>query len=538
MMNFSTSYTFRLLIPLCIGITLTDILSTHWGAADFHGWRMTDLLLMFTLAASLGLLILLCILIKTDKSIYKEKYGITVAALAMTLGSCMYSAEYRATYTDWGTDPKAYYGNLFDRPTLKKKHLRCKVDVKGRQVLLYLPDDSLARTLQRGDEILFYGRITCSDTSRYARIYFHQGIAGSAFVRSDQWRPTGRRHPLTLRQKALAWRDRIVAIYRSWGMQGDQLAVLSALTVGQTDELTTDLRGEFSAAGISHVLALSGLHVGLIWGVITLFFPPYIKRRSLRCIRLLIIASLLTLYVFMAGLPPSAVRAVWMCIIWEANNCFSEEYTHRLHALLAVVFLLLLVRPFYLFQLSFQLSVMAVGTILAFYEPIQEYFHKLWGYRGSRLMFLVVPVVAQLGVAPISLYYFHTFPVYFMLTSLFAVWLAESVVYYAMILLAGTGLSALWSYTNIGVLTAGWGWIMEKGETLMRWMVGGLIGMAQWVSRLPHAVGRTEGFTLVEVAGMYLFIVLLYRWVISPTRRRALLLFLGGDIELALWLFR
>jgi competence protein ComEC len=375
-------------------------------------------------------------------------------------------------------------------------------------VVLYLPDDPQARSLQRGDELLFYGRITLSDSNRYDRTALHQGVAGKTFVRRGQWRTTGRRHALTLRQRALTCRDAIVSAYRRWGLQGDERAVLAALTVGQTDELTTQLRGTFSAAGVSHVLALSGLHVGLVWGVLTLCLPAYIRRRAGRWARWGTVSAALTAYVFVAGLPPSAVRAVMMCVVWEANRCLSTEYTPRLHSLLSVALLMLLAQPFYLFQVSFQLSVMAVGVILAFHEPLMEACRLRFGHWGERASVLLVPVLGQMGVAPLTLYYFHTFPIYFLVSSVAAVALAQVTVYVALALLLAT----CWG---------GWPWLEAAGGEVMHALLAALIGLAEWVSRLPHSLGRVESFTAAEVAGLYLVILLLYRWAVSPERLRA-----------------
>jgi competence protein ComEC len=523
MMNFYSSYAFRLMIPLILGFVLADALAAEWGDAAWRGYDGATLLWGGCSAASLLLFGLLLFFLKKDTSLYKERFGATLLLLMTTLGGSLYLKEYRDTRVDWSREETAYSAYLFDRPVPKKKHLRCPVQVEGHRVLLYLPDDSLGRTLQRGDEIYFVGKVTYSDTAKYDRIYFHQGISGTAFVRPDHWQPTGRRHPLNLQQRALACRDAIVQGYRRMGIEGDGLAVLSALTVGQTDELSTEVRQDFSGAGISHVLALSGLHVGLIWAVINMCFPAYIERHSLRWMRWGIVSALLTAYVFLAGLPPSAVRAVLMCIVWEANICISTEYTPRLHSLLSVCLVMLLIRPFYLYQLSFQLSVMAVGSILAFYEPILEFCRYQFGMHARKVSFLLVPLIAQIGVAPLTLYYFHALPVYFLFTSLVAVALAEVIVYSALLSLPLSGIG---------------GWITWlAGKWLGGWLAA-LTGLAGWVARLPHATWTVHHFEGYEVAAMYLLIALFYQWIRQPSLRRALYAFMAFDLELALCLFR
>jgi competence protein ComEC len=519
MTYFTSSYTFRLTVPLALGILLADLCAPRLPLAPLLGGFA---------AASALLFLLLLFFLWRDRSFFKRKYGITLGLLTLALGGTLCLLQHRATRVDWPQGDAAYRAWVYDRPVRKKRHLRCPVQVDGYRVWAYLPDDSAALALQRGQEILLYGTVHCADTSHFDRMLFHQGVAGNVFVRPGRWQSTGRTRPLSLRQQALTCRDAVVSLYRSWGIRGDELAVLSALTVGQTDELGTDLRGQFSAAGISHVLALSGLHVGLVWAVLNLLLPAYIASAGWRWARWAGVTAALAAYVWLAGLPPSAVRAALMCVLWEANRCVGHEYTPRLHSLFGVGFVLLLVNPFYLFQLSFQLSMVAVGTILMFFEPTLELAHRFLGRNASRSTWLVIPLVAQMGVAPLSLYYFHTFPVYFLLASLAAVWLAQAIVYTALV----TALAWI-----VGLVVP-FGWITALGAKAVHALLWALVMLARGVSGLPHALCRVEGFGAFEVVMMYLYIIMCYRWVVQPTRRRALQAFVALDFELFLWIFR
>lgn len=124
------------------------------------------------------------------------------------------------------------------------------------------------------------------------------------YVASGHWRVTGRETCLTFRQVALGYRERVVGLYRGLGLEGDELAVLSALTVGDKEELSDDVVETYSVAGASHVLALSGLHIGFIYALLLFVCKPLWKRwRRLKPVLLLLILAFLWVLLFSRGCP-------------------------------------------------------------------------------------------------------------------------------------------------------------------------------------------------------------------------------------------
>lgn len=172
-----------------------------------------------------------------------------------------------------------YRAILTDRPDEKEHTFLCpaflteKQDSVGvvpvnRKVLLYISKDSLAGSLRNGDELVLMARVSPPsnngnpDEFDYARYLRYRGIGGVAFVAEGKWQIIGHRMSRSFRQIALDCRDRILDKYRALKFESDEFAVLAALTVGYKEELGEDIRETYSVSGASHVLALSGLHIG------------------------------------------------------------------------------------------------------------------------------------------------------------------------------------------------------------------------------------------------------------------------------------
>lgn len=208
-------------------------------------------------------------------------------------------------------------------------------------------------------------------------------------------------------------------------MEDDELAVVSALTIGDKSELTPELKAVYSGAGTSHVLALSGLHVGILSCIFYFLFQPMRKIRGGRMFQLLAVAVILWIFAFISGLSPSVVRAVTMCTLYLVASVVVENGFCGFFSLSLAAFIMLFYNPMYLFDISFQLSFVAVLSIILFYPIMSE-----WVKSDNRVVRYVwsamsVSLAAQLGTLPLILYYFGTFPTYFLMANLFVGLLAS-----------------------------------------------------------------------------------------------------------------
>lgn len=172
----------------------------------------------------------------------------------------------------------------------------------GRKAILYLQKDSLFtllklgdKQLKIGDELLVSARIAPPanggnfDEFDYARYLMRHGISGTGYVASGKWALWSP----SIRYTAMFCQEKVINLYRKLGFEGDELAVLSALTVGEKTDLSDSIRESYSVSGASHVLALSGLHIGLLYALLFLLLKPLARKwqagRYFRSVLLLVL---------------------------------------------------------------------------------------------------------------------------------------------------------------------------------------------------------------------------------------------------------
>lgn len=271
----------------------------------------------------------------------------------------------------------------------------------GDRVMLYA--DSLTA--------LFPGeRIRCRGTIRplrggeenYRRLMARRGFAGTLWLseRALVERLPGRNDALHLRAV-----ERLGRL----GMSGDAGAVCRAMVAGDRSGITPGLRTAWSRSGLSHLLAVSGLHTGIVFALVNLmlWWLPLLRRGHL--VRNLLATAAIWLYVAAAGFPPSAVRAAVMCTILQFALATASEYV-ALNALAAAGFGMLLWNPAWLGDISFQLSFIAVAAILAWGVPLCRRLRTRWRALNLLTDALVISLVAGAATAPLVSHTFGIVP--------------------------------------------------------------------------------------------------------------------------------
>ncbi|WP_037316876.1 ComEC/Rec2 family competence protein [Salegentibacter sp. Hel_I_6] len=200
-------------------------------------------------------------------------------------------------------------------------------------------------------------------------------------------------------------------------IEKDQLAIMQALLLGQRQDISKEIYDEYAAAGAIHILAVSGLHVGIILLILNWLFKPLHFFKKGLILKTLLLILLMWGFAILAGLSPSVVRAVTM-FSFIAIGMQMRRKTSVLNSLFISLFILLLVNPYFIFQVGFQLSYLAVFAIVS----IQPKLFKLWKPRFKITKYfwglMSVSLAAQIGVLPLSLFYFHQFPGLFFLSNL------------------------------------------------------------------------------------------------------------------------
>lgn len=277
-----------------------------------------------------------------------------------------------------------------------------------------------------------------TETFDYMHYLFLQGYSATAYIAADAYMTSSTPSQLTLLQQlkvfASTLRQKAITIYRKAGVGGDALAVLSALTLGSREDITPQIRQNYVRAGAMHVLAVSGLHVGVICLILTRLLFLFGISRSGRIVRALVIVAALTVYAFITGLTPSVVRAAVMFGIMMAAGLLQKKHC-LLNTLCFTAFATLLIDPMALYSVSFQLSYSATASIIAVlpwlrqHEPENRW--RRWLYYA-----MAVTVAAQLGTLPLLLYHFHQVSIVFFASALVVVPLAECAIVGAAVLLS------------------------------------------------------------------------------------------------------
>lgn len=269
-------------------------------------------------------------------------------------------------------------------------------------------------------------------------------------------------------------------------VSSDNLGVATALILGDKTSLTKESRVVFANSGAMHVLAVSGMHVGILLGFLQFIFYriPFLRKRNLYLILALLIVWC---FAFLTGLSASVFRAAMMFSILAIGQLRGYSF-FSLNALLFSGLILLIIDANYLFNIGFQLSFLAMLGITFFYNRIRNLFqieNKWIRYMWEGTS---IGVAAQIGTLPISLYYFHQFPNYFILTNI------------GLLILAGAALIS-------GILLFAFHWLPFINELiglLVDYVFSILNSFVSWVNNLPFSVSTGFDPNWIHVLLLYL----------------------------------
>lgn len=302
----------------------------------------------------------------------------------------------------------------------------------------------------------------------YARFLRRQGISGRAYVAGNRWKVRAMADAeVSLRLRMARYRQSLSAQYFSH-LGTEEAAIAAAMSLGDKRSLDAAQRQSFSATGVSHVLALSGLHLGILFSLFSLLFVNRLPSRRGRVFASLVGVALLWGFALLVSFPLSLVRATVMFTLWQLSVVLYGERS-SLNNLALAALLILLFSPASLFDIGFQLSFTSVFFILLLTPHIPR---PRW-LRRSRLLplvygWLTVSIVAQIGTGPLVAYYFHTIPLVGLLGNLLAIPLAYVILGLALVFFLIPGFQGL---------TA----------TLLGWCIRFLTGAVGWMSAWPYS---------------------------------------------------
>lgn len=306
-------------------------------------------------------------------------------------------------------------------------------NIKGKAIL-YLQKDSNSLSLKSGDKLIIYTTLSLPektgnpDEFDFGRHLLRNGICGTGYASAERWKRISGADGFSLMRLAQRCRLKLLDISRKMNIDGNEFAIISALTLGYTDAISPELRDSFSVTGASHILSVSGLHVGIIYVMLGLMLGFLDKWKRTRKIKWIAVILFLWFYAFVTGLSPSVSRSVFMFSLFALAK-ITERQSSVYNNIFLSAFVLLIINPMWLFNVGFQLSYSALLSILYFQPKIAK-----WLVFKNRILtycweLTSVSIAAQLGAAPLCLYYFHQFPNYFLLSNFVGVPLSGIIIY-------------------------------------------------------------------------------------------------------------
>ncbi|MEO8239573.1 MAG: ComEC/Rec2 family competence protein [Flavobacterium sp.] len=244
------------------------------------------------------------------------------------------------------------------------------------------------------------------DKQIYGQIYaIKSEISINRTIKKDIWYYAAKLH------------TRIIHNLEKGQFSPNEMNVALALILGQRQEIGTDIIQDYQFSGATHILSVSGLHVGFIMIFISFILKPVPNTRKGSFVKLIVILSSLIIFAIISGLSPCVLRSVVMFSFLAIGNHLRRS-GNIYHTLLVSILLILLFEPYFLFDIGFQLSYLALFFIL-WLQPILK---NIWNPKNKIIMnlwnVLTISFAAQIGTLPLCLYYFHQFPGLFFVTNI------------------------------------------------------------------------------------------------------------------------
>ncbi|WP_161599410.1 ComEC/Rec2 family competence protein [Hymenobacter nivis] len=389
------------------------------------------------------------------------------------------------------------------------------------------------------------------DYRRY--LAFHQ-VYHQQFVHPDQYRVVGMAPPNYLVAISMRAAKQLDGVFRHYVKAKREYALASALVLGIKDDVDADTKQAYAATGTTHIMAVSGLQVGLLFGALTwLLRLGFGRVRGFRYWSAGVGLAVIWAYAFLTGLSPSVLRAAVMFSFVIVGRAAGRQ-DGIINTLAVAAFCLLLYDPFLVADVGFQLSFLAVLSIvylqprIARWVDAQAYFagrQRPWqprpvqaAWRGAGWAAEAVwqatalSLAAQVATFPLGLYYFHQFPLSFLFSNLVAVPISSAAVYVGLALLAMKGVLAVIGLALPAAANAALDLLPQAVAWVFEWMIWAFNEYIGWIGRvLPGALVREIHVTAGQTV---LVFGLLGAWLVWQRTRRLAWLGAAASVAVAL----
>lgn len=485
----------RLTIPLILGIILQNIFA--------FSFIFCTTLFLFFLGSFIASLFV--------KNYHKfDLSGILIFFVFFSFG--IFSLSTHKNTEILPDSERIFMARLLDIPEEKKNSYKADIQVEAVKIeenwkkqnfpiVAYFSKDSSLQKLKAGQPIAFLAKLEEVSGRKnpfdfdYRAFLALKNIQKTVYLQTEQWQVIDDNYE-GIKAFAMNLRQKIINLFITSGIEDEELGVLSALTLGYKSKLDAELKKAYSGAGAMHVLAVSGMHVGIIFLVLNGFFSLLLFFNKNSRIKYLLIILSLWCYALLTGLSTSVLRASLMFSFILFGKLFNK-HINIYNSLSASALCLLLLNPNTLFELGFQLSYLAVLGIVFFYPKIYKMM-KVKNFILDKIWQLTsVSIAAQLATAPLSLYYFHQFPTYFWLSNIVVSLSATILMFGAMLLILVNPFHYLATFMG----------------TLIDHLTYAVNEFIMWINQLPYSVIKGVNLDNIETWLIYTFIATFLVWI-------------------------
>ncbi|MBN2482459.1 MAG: ComEC/Rec2 family competence protein [Bacteroidales bacterium] len=376
-------------------------------------------------------------------------FGFTLSCVLFIIGLIHNELEKnsRSKAEDLISRESVFLARIQELPEIKSKSIQVRVRIMGElennklkkntlKAILYFEKDPASENLKPGYLVGIRTRFEKVPASgnpgefNYRKYLANRKVYLQSFIAAESWCLTTEKPSKGIRIIAENFRRRLLDRYRKLDMDQREFNVLSALTLGYRRDLDTETKNAFAKAGVMHVMALSGFHTGVIALLLGYLFGMFNGSPTGRAIRIIMILMMLWGFAMITGLSASVTRATVMLSLVMAGKFFGRKI-NTYNILFAAAFFILAVTPGLIADVSFQLSFLAVGGIVLFHPVFYRIVRIKNRLADMIWQLFTVSCAAQLGTLPLTMYYFHQFPLFFWLANLYTLPLVAVVIYLA-----------------------------------------------------------------------------------------------------------
>lgn len=301
-------------------------------------------------------------------------------------------------------------------------------------------------------------------------------------------------------------RNKITNNLKEKGFNAAELNVVTALILGQQQDISPEILRDYQYAGAIHILSVSGLHVGFILLFLGFIMRPFPNTKYGLIVKLIIILFSLWIFAVITGLSPSVVRSATM-FSFVAIGMHLKRYTNIYHTLIVSIFVILFIQPSFLFDVGFQLSYIA----LFFIVWLQPLLSKIWTPKNKLIKYfwdiLTVSFAAQIGTLPLSIYYFHQFPGLFFVTNMIIIPL----------------ISVILALGIIVMILAVFNWVPVLPLKVLEYSIYILNKIINWIASFEDFIIKDIPFNYYMLIVSYLLIISFIIWFKVPSYNKLII---------------